>query len=116
KPVRLEPDRPYQWLVTILLHEGRDEADNPDGSGFIEYRPPSNDLAQKLYGAVPTAKAAVYDESGYWYDELAALEEQTKSNPRVLQRHRDLLAAENLREDDQRVITENEEPAPGSAR
>lgn len=108
KPVRLEPNRPYEWFITVLVHETRDQAENPDASGYVEYRPPSQQEMRDIEQAKGESRIDAYDAGCYWYDELAAVEDEMASDHRLLKRHRELLAGEGLREDEHRVISDPE--------
>jgi hypothetical protein len=114
KPARLEPNRPYEWFITVLVHEKQDQAENPDASGYIEYRPPSAQVKHAIEQAQGALRVEAFDAAGEWYDELAGLESDLKDDPRLLKRHQQFLAGEGLREDDHRVITDPQAKGRGN--
>jgi len=78
--VKLAPETPYEW--TVRVKQGPDPAAHPVTLGWIEYRPPANDVAAAFAAASPAQAAAGYAARGYWYDSLNLLM-QPRPDPRV---------------------------------
>jgi hypothetical protein len=91
----LEAGKPYRWILEVEC--GRKGVD--DVYGWIQFTPPSTNLAQKLKLAGPVQQAVLYAENGYWYDainQLAQLQRQQPNHSAAKELWQTLLEDENL--------------------
>ncbi len=91
----LEAGQPYRWTLEVKC--GRYGVD--DVYGWLQFTPPSTDLAQKLRTASPVQRAALYAKNGYWYDaidQLAQLQQQQPNHSAAKELWQTLLEDESL--------------------
>jgi hypothetical protein len=96
QPLKLEPDRPYNFSVELLVDE-KSPAKNPFASCRIERVPAKADLTRALGAAPAQDRAAVFAEAGIWWDLMAELADQIRADPQdaaLRQWRADLLRAE----------------------
>jgi Domain of Unknown Function (DUF928) len=78
--VSLKPDAEYQYFVAVVKNYNQ-RADDVIAGGSIKRVSASADVQAKLKQASPVQAAAVYAESGIWYDAIDALSKQIAANP-----------------------------------
>jgi len=78
--VSLKPDVEYQYFVAVVKNYNQ-RADDVIAGGSIKRVSASADVQAKLKQASPVQAAAVYAESGIWYDAIDALSKEIAANP-----------------------------------
>lgn len=78
--VSLMPDVEYQYFVAVVKNYNQ-RADDVIAGGSIKRVSASADVQAKLKQAGPVQAAAVYAESGIWYDAIDALSKEIAANP-----------------------------------
>lgn len=78
--VTLEPGKPYQWSVALVLDPDQRSSDILS-SGRIRYEKTSRELEKRLQQSTPEQAVRIYAEAGYWYDAIATLSELIERNP-----------------------------------
>lgn len=78
--VSLSPGQEYQWSLALVVDPAQRSRDVV-ATGWIERVAESADLAAKLAGSEPGARASVYAGAGLWYDALAALADEESRRP-----------------------------------
>jgi hypothetical protein len=78
--VSLKPDTEYQYFVAVVNNYNQ-RADDVIAGGSIKRVSTSADVQAKLKQASPVQAAAVYAESGIWYDAIDALSKEIAANP-----------------------------------
>jgi Domain of Unknown Function (DUF928) len=78
---RLEEGKEYRWTVTLVCSEKR-PSENVYARAWIERVATPSDLDRKLASASSEGdRAAIYAQSGLWYDAVATLERTRTANP-----------------------------------
>jgi adenylate cyclase len=79
--VHLNPGKPYQWFVALVVDPQRRSKDILAG-GAIERSEFSESAAVKLSRADKEEAARIYAEEGFWYDAVAAITERIEKAPK----------------------------------
>ncbi|HAX78070.1 MAG TPA: hypothetical protein DCY88_20170 [Cyanobacteria bacterium UBA11372] len=78
---RLEEGKEYRWTVTLVCNEKR-PSENVYARAWIERVATPSNLDQKLAAASSEGdRAAIYAQSGLWYDAVATLDRVRTANP-----------------------------------
>lgn len=83
----LMANKKYKWTMTFICGKSL-RPDSPAISGWIQYNPKSQVLANKLKSASAVDRVAIYGENGIWYDminELNRLQKQSPNNQALSQ-------------------------------
>lgn len=88
--VSLKPDVEYQWFVAVVKNYNQ-RADDIIAGGTIKRVAVSADVQAKLEQASPELVAAVYAESGLWYDAIDELSKQIIAHPALREQRAVLL-------------------------
>jgi hypothetical protein len=80
-PIRLQENRRYKWLISLVPEPKRRSKGLLVG-GFIERLPFPRNLVRKLQKAGKSGEPYVYAEEGIWYDALTAVSELIGKAPR----------------------------------
>ena len=93
--VRLDPDVPYRWYVSVVLDPDRRAKDVLAG-GVIERVSVSSDLRQRVAQASKEQLPAIYAADGLWYDALTTASDLVEANPanQTLRRERAALLSQ----------------------
>jgi hypothetical protein len=94
----LEVDRQYRWSFMVMC-DADDFSGNPTVEGWIQRVEASSTLRTNLQQSPVTAHAAIYAESGIWFEALSSLAKQRQDSPHdqaLLQDWRDLLESVKL--------------------
>ena len=79
--VRLEPDKRYEWSVTVT-DEGQHSSGDVIGRSLIQRAAPSPNLQTMIAGSPdPVARATVYARNAIWYDAFNELGENIAREP-----------------------------------
>jgi hypothetical protein len=70
----------YQWSLIMICGEAI-RPDNPGVEGKIQRIEANPELLRQLKNLSPLERAALYGKNGVWYDTLASLAEQRRSQP-----------------------------------
>lgn len=76
----LKVDEAYSWTFTLICEASVSEMEVVV-EGSIQRVNPSEDLRMKLLQAPESDRWLVYSEAGIWYETLATLAEEIRSNP-----------------------------------
>lgn len=76
----LEVGKTYQWSFIMVCGEGI-RPDSPGVEGRIRRIEPNQALSSQLKNLSPLERAALYGKNGIWYDTIANLAEQRRSQP-----------------------------------
>jgi len=97
---KLEKDKDYSWMVTLVCSEQGAQPEDPFAIGSIRRVEVEPDLTQKLATtADPLERAALYAESGIWYEAIAELDALRREKPEdraIASAWNDLLASAGL--------------------
>jgi hypothetical protein len=94
----LEVDRQYRWSFMVMC-DADDFSGNPTVEGWIQRVEASPALRANLQQVPVTAHAAIYAESGIWFEALSSLAKRRQDSPQdqaLLQDWRDLLESVKL--------------------
>lgn len=94
--VSLKPDVEYQYFVAVVNNYNQ-RADDIIAGGAIK-RVSAADIQAKLKQASPEGAAAVYAESGIWYDAIDELSKQIVAKPALREQRAVLLEQVGLNE------------------
>ena len=78
--VTLTPGIEYQWVLAVI-HDPDNRSSDLVSSGVIKRIDPPVELKRKLEQSPVVSRAAVYAETGIWYDALAALSDRIEASP-----------------------------------
>lgn len=95
--VSLKPDVEYQYFVAVVKNYNQ-RADDIIAGGSIKRVSASGDVQAKLKQASPERAAAVYAESGIWYDAIDELSKQIVANPALRKQRAALLEQVGLKD------------------
>ncbi len=76
----LKPDVEYQWFVAVVKNPDQ-RSDDLIAGGSIKRVAATQDVQVKLNESGQAMRAAIYAESGIWYDAIDQLSKQIVSNP-----------------------------------
>jgi hypothetical protein len=76
----LESGKTYQWSFVMICGQAI-RPDSPAAEGKIQRIEPNPELLRQLKNLSPLERAALYGKNGLWYDTLASLAEQMRSQP-----------------------------------
>lgn len=78
--VALAQDTIYRW--TVFVRRGsNDPSEDRIAQGWVQYRPAQKMFTQEIEISAVAERAAIYADSGYWYDALAALVQMSDAQP-----------------------------------
>lgn len=78
--VRLQPDIPYKWFITLVTDSGQRSKDILAG-GMLARVPPSAALQERMKVAAKDQVPSLYAEEGLWYDAVEAMARQIGDSP-----------------------------------
>jgi len=79
---KLETEKDYSWMVTLVCSKEGARPEDPFAVGSIRRVADEADLAQKLEMTTdPLERAALYAESGIWYEAIAELDALRREKP-----------------------------------
>lgn len=100
--IRLQPDKIYEWSVSINENAGEASSGDLVAKGFIQRIQADPDLTATELEQDPLERARVYAGAGIWYDALAILS-QPHPDPsvqsRMRNRRREMLEQVNIKLD-----------------
>jgi hypothetical protein len=76
----LESGKTYQWSFIMMCGQAV-RPDSPVAEGQIQRIEPNPELLRQLKNLSPLERAVLYGKNGLWYDTLASLAEQMRSQP-----------------------------------
>lgn len=76
----IESGKTYQWSFVMICGQAI-RPDSPAAQGQIQRIEPKPELLGQLKNLSPLERAALYGKNGLWYDTLASLAEQMRSQP-----------------------------------
>jgi allantoicase len=80
KGVKLAPGVEYEWVVALVT-DSTNRSSDLVSNGVIKRVEPDATLKDRIDGASPERRPAVFAEEGIWYDALAALSDRIESQP-----------------------------------
>jgi len=78
--VQLKIDTEYQWFITIVRDPAQRSMDRLAG-GVVKQVAPADGITRRLQKAGRQQAAAIYAESGLWYDAVDVLSREILANP-----------------------------------
>jgi len=78
-PPLVEGDR-YRWQVAAFCNPASENGDLQI-EGWVQYQPPTEELAAELAAASASEQAALYASNGYWFDAVEQLATQAAAAP-----------------------------------
>lgn len=79
--VRLRPNVPYKWFVTLVTNAEQRSKDILAG-GIIEMMTPPETLSARLKSAESGRAPFIYAEEGFWYDALGEISRMIEASPK----------------------------------